>query len=238
TVDSSGGMQVFAGAGWHRGVLGIAASRVLAASGRAVLIIALADGLAYGSGRAPAGVALLEMLEGCSELFDRFGGHAQAVGFTMAAEKLGALEAYLRQAAAPAAAVPAAPAHTQAFELSLGELTPQACQELARMAPFGEGNPEPEFQARGVRLVAAPQVLKEKHLKLAVEQDGVRHTALYWNFPHPEMAALGAGAKLDLVFGVETSRHDRYGERTQLMVRRLYAAADSSLAAAGGSVIA
>jgi len=81
---------VLSGPGWHRGVLGIVASRVLERTGKPVLILGLEPGSdgavqAHGSGRAPAGFHLLEALEGCRELFDRFGGHAQAVGCSLPA---------------------------------------------------------------------------------------------------------------------------------------------------------
>ncbi|MGH9412748.1 MAG: single-stranded-DNA-specific exonuclease RecJ [Terriglobales bacterium] len=223
------GVLVIAGEGWHRGVLGIVASKVLERRQRAVIIVSIENGQAHGSGRAPEGVHLLELIEGCGALFDRYGGHAQAVGFSMGADKIEALRRYLE-----AAEVPAAKGRSEAcFEVSLTELTAAACKDLRRLEPFGEGNREPVFRVRGARLVEAPQILKERHLKLVVEQDGVRHTALMWN--HTEAAGLTAGAELELICRVETSTHERYGERTQLIVREYIATA---LAVSGGSVIA
>jgi single-stranded-DNA-specific exonuclease len=218
---------VHAGAGWHRGVLGIVASRVVERSGKPALVIALepdAEGRmqAHGSGRAPAGVHLHQLLEGCRELFTRFGGHAQAVGFSLPAEQLPALRAYLQAADAgtPAAATAAA---AEAFDCELAELTPQVCQELRRLEPFGEGNPEPLFRVRRARLAQPPAILKDRHLKLVLEQDAIRHTALYWNPPHlAALAGLAPGTRLDLSFQVEHSFHPQYGERTQLIVREIF----------------
>ncbi len=222
---SPGAIQLLAGEGWHRGVLGIVASQILQRSGRAAVIVSLDNGLAHGSGRAPQGLHLLQALEGCQELFDRFGGHAQAVGFSMSASKLDALRSCLDQVQ-----VTAAPPAQDCFELSLAELTPASCRELARLEPFGEANPQPLFRARGVRLAQAPTVLKQRHLKLLLEdaQGSRRHTALFWNLwrdglyqsapRRPACAALVPGAELEIVFRLETTRHAQYGEQTQLIL--------------------
>ena len=218
---------VLAGEGWHRGVLGIVASRVLERSGRPALIVALENGTAYGSGRAPVGTHLLQLLEGCADLFDRYGGHAQAVGFALPAAKLDELRSRLAAAAdAPSSAPPAA---EHRFEVSLKELTLGFGRELARLEPYGEANPEPVFFARGVTLAAPPAQLKERHLKLQIEQDGQSHTALFWNLwrdgvyqAPPRRAkweALQAGVRLDLEFRLEANSHPQYGERLQLILR-------------------
>lgn len=208
------GVLVLAGENWHRGVLGIVAGKVLERTRRPVLIVSREGGLAHGSGRAPAGVHLLQALESCRNLFDRFGGHAQAVGFSMPSDRLPAL-------AAAMAAVECAPrpaSSGEVFDLDLGELSPLACRELARLEPWGEANPEPNFRARGVRLAQPPVILKERHLKLLVEQGGLRHTALFWNFSGPLPPP---DAALDLVFRLETTRHETYGVRTCLMLTEL-----------------
>ncbi|MGH9393467.1 MAG: single-stranded-DNA-specific exonuclease RecJ, partial [Terriglobales bacterium] len=174
---------VIAGAGWHRGVLGIVASRLLSRWGKPVVVLSLEPGpdgtlLAQGSGRAPAGVHLLDMLERCRHLLVRFGGHAQAVGLGLPAHRLPQLRAALESAAAAAIAPAAA---DPGFEVRLPELTAAFARELARLEPCGEGNREPIFCVRGVRLAQPPAQLKERHLKIVIEQDGARHTALFWN---------------------------------------------------------
>lgn len=210
------GVQVISGEGWHRGVLGIVANKVVERTQRPVVIVSLEEGRAHGSGRAPDGMHLLQVIEGCGDLFDRFGGHAQAVGFSMDAGKLEALRTYLAQAEMPT------PARKNAeyFEVRLSELTPPICKELARLQPFGEGNPEPVLRVRGARLAEAPQVLKERHLKLVVEEDGVRHTALLWN--STDCARLAPGVELELIGRLETTMHERFGEQTRLMLREFF----------------
>ncbi|HEY7838128.1 MAG TPA: single-stranded-DNA-specific exonuclease RecJ [Terriglobales bacterium] len=223
---------VYAGAGWHRGVLGIVASRMLEQTGRAVLVASLqadAHGVmqAHGSGRAPAGFHLLQRLDACRELFDRYGGHAQAVGFSLPAERLAALAERVNRTPAAAGAAPLAPVAAD-FELRLGDVTLALAQELARMEPWGEGNREPVFLARGVRIAVPPLILKERHAKLVVEQDGHRQTALVWNLwregayqsrpGRPSWERMTTDLRLDLRFRLEHTSHPVYGERLQLIV--------------------
>lgn len=210
------GVQVICGDGWHRGVLGIVANKVMERTQRPVVVVSIEKGRAHGSGRAPEGMHLLQALEACGELLERYGGHAQAVGFSMEAGKLEALQAQLAQAEIPAAARPGA----EYFEVRLSELTPAVCKELARLEPYGEGNPEPVLRVRGARLAAAPQILKERHLKLVVEAEGVRHTALRWN--STEGARLAPGVELELIGRIETTVHERFGEQTRLMLREFF----------------
>jgi single-stranded-DNA-specific exonuclease len=240
---AEGDVLLLAGEGWHRGVLGIVASRVLAKTGKAAVIVSLearagGGAQAHGSGRAPEGLHLLERLEACRELFDRFGGHAQAVGFTLPAARLAQLREALTRPGDGAAAAAAEPA---AFELRLGEITPALARDLARLEPYGEANPEPVFVARGVRVAEAPQRMKERHMKLTVEQEGARQTALFWNlwrdggYQHapgrPEWEGLRPGTALDLVFRLESGTHPVYGFRQQLILKNFTLAS----AAAGGA---
>lgn len=228
---------VYAGAGWHRGVLGIVAARMLEQTGRAVLVASLQvdeAGVmqAHGSGRAPAGFHLLQRLDACRELFDRYGGHAQAVGFALPAERLGALAERVNRTPAAAGTAPVAPIAAD-FELRLGDLTLALAQDLARMEPWGEGNREPVFLARGVRIAAPPLILKERHAKLVVEQDGRRQTALVWNLwrdgvyqsrpGRPSWERMTTDLWLDLRFRLEHTSHPVYGERLQLIVEEFVA---------------
>lgn len=223
STETAPGVLVLAGENWHRGVLGIVASRVLERTGRPVLVFSLEGGWAYGSGRAPVGCHLLEQLDACREMFLRYGGHAQAVGCTLAADQL----PELRRRLARAAPLSQAPAR-DAFEVTLNEITPAFARELQRLEPCGEANPLPEFHARGVRLAAPPQRLKAVHAKLILEQDGVRHTALFWNLwrdgeyqPAPRRPLwneLVPGFRLDVRFRVVLDTHPQYGERLQLIL--------------------
>ncbi|MGA9642170.1 MAG: single-stranded-DNA-specific exonuclease RecJ [Terriglobales bacterium] len=155
------------GEGWHRGVIGITATRVVEKYGRPTLVISRAGDEAYGSGRSIAAFHLLNALESCAEMFSRFGGHAHAVGFALPSanvEKLRAhLDGYARARLTPADLEPQLEFER---ELGLDEVTPELQRALSLLEPFGMGNPEPVFAARGVRLMAPVQVVKEKHVRL------------------------------------------------------------------------
>ncbi|HEY7855675.1 MAG TPA: single-stranded-DNA-specific exonuclease RecJ [Terriglobales bacterium] len=219
-------LLLLSGDGWHRGVIGIVASRVLSQTQKPVIIVALEDGLAHGSGRSPANFHLLDAIATCADLFDRFGGHAQAVGFQLRAERLPELQDRLSKLSVAAANAEA----SDAFEVRLAELTWPFARELQRLEPCGEGNREPIFRTRGATLVSPPQVLKERHLKFNLAQDGARQTALFWNAPQP-FPSLAAGATLDIEFRLEASSHPQYGDRLQLILSNFVARPASSKAA-------
>lgn len=158
---------VIDGDGWHRGVIGITATRVVERYGRPTLVLSHHDGEAHGSGRSIPTFHLLEALESCRELFTRYGGHAHAVGFSLPSERVPALRAHLDEYArlrlTPADFEPILDLDS---ELELDQVTPDLFQALERLEPFGQGNPEPVFAARAVRLMAPPKILKDKHVKL------------------------------------------------------------------------
>ena len=164
---------------WHRGVLGILASRVVERTGRPALIVTHADGNAHGSGRSVPGFHLLDAItaadaaDPAAPLFNRFGGHAHAVGFSLASERLPLLRARMKDYASthltPALLVPRLDYDA---ELSLAEITPELMAWVARVAPFGIDNPEPVFLTRCVTLAAPIRIIQEKHIALQLMQRG------------------------------------------------------------------
>jgi len=164
---------VIDGEGWHRGVIGITATRVVERYCRPALVISRDAEEAHGSGRSIKAFHLLNALESCGELFTRFGGHAHAVGFSLPSERVpelrNKLDQYARARLTMADFVPALEVDA---ELPLDAVTPELFQILRQLEPFGVGNPEPVFVASDVRLVAPPRVLKAKHVKLKVACNG------------------------------------------------------------------
>jgi single-stranded-DNA-specific exonuclease len=159
------------GDGWHRGVIGILASRVVERTARPAIVVSVEDDVAYGSGRSIDGFALLAAIESCADLFTRFGGHAFAVGFALPAAALPELKRRLSLYAGQhlAARAPERLLHIHA-ELPLDRITPVLVGWLRKLEPLGHGNPEPVFIARNVRLVAAPRTMKERHIRLELAQ--------------------------------------------------------------------
>jgi single-stranded-DNA-specific exonuclease len=167
---------VLDGEGWHRGVIGITASRVVEHHGRPTLVISREGDEAHGSGRSIAAFHLLHAIESCHELFSRYGGHAHAVGFALPSanvEKLRQhLDGYARERLTLTDFEPQIEFDR---ELPLSEVTPELHQTLLLLEPFGMDNREPIFAARTVRLMAPPQGVKDKHvrLRLAAARNGV-----------------------------------------------------------------
>jgi single-stranded-DNA-specific exonuclease len=170
---------------WHRGVLGILASRVVERTGRPAIIVTHADGDAHGSGRSVPGFHLLDAItyangaadseDPAAPLFHRFGGHAHAVGFSLPSDRLPLLRSRMK-AYASARLTPAllVPQLEYDAELSLAAITPELMAWVARLAPFGIGNPEPVFLTRDVTLAAPIRLIQEKHIALQLTQSGTR----------------------------------------------------------------
>ena len=211
------------GDGWHRGVIGILASRVVERTAKPTLVVSVEDGVAYGSGRSVDGFQLLNAIESCADLFTRFGGHAFAVGFALPAAALPELKRRLRLYAEEhlAGREPEQLLNIHA-ELPLDRITPVLAGWLHKLEPFGHGNPEPVFVARHVRLLTAPRVMKERHIRLELAQDAVRPQplpgtsgalrAVGWNLAS-RAASLGLarGSLVDLAYRIRENEHPEYG---------------------------
>jgi single-stranded-DNA-specific exonuclease len=158
---------VLDGEGWHRGVIGITATRVVERYNRPTLVISREGEEAFGSGRSIRAFHLLEAVESCRDLFSRYGGHAHACGFAMPATNIEPLRARLDAfARARLTLADFEPVLDVDAELYFKEITPELFQALRLLEPYGVGNPEPVFSARGTKLTAPPRILKDKHLKL------------------------------------------------------------------------
>jgi len=181
---------------WHRGVLGILASRVVERTGRPALVLTHEDGQAHGSGRSIAGFHLLNALTAVhgdferpgemmrDALFTRFGGHAHAVGFSLPTDRVELLRARMRSYGLPPAEGAEAAAMLECdAEAPFSELTQGLLEWLERCGPFGVGNREPVFVTRDVTLAAPVRIIKEKHVCLELQQQGAqqRFSALGWS---------------------------------------------------------
>ena len=188
--------MVIDGDGWHRGVIGITATRVVERYGRPALVVSRDGDEAHGSGRSIPAFHLLNALESCSGLFSRFGGHAHAAGFSLPATRVAELrshlEGYARERLSLADFEPMLKLDA---ELPLQQVTPELFQLLEKLEPFGVGNPQPVFAARGLPLTAPPQIIKDKHVKLRLKA-AVEEAAAAAFVPrcHPDSAALKRSA--------------------------------------------
>ena len=172
-VTDTDAALVLWGAGWHRGVVGIVASRVVERFHRPAVILGVENGIAQGSGRSIAAFHLLDALEGMRDLFTKFGGHAHAAGLTLPESSLEAFRERLRVwAAARLTSEDMRPTVDVDSMIEFSEIDDDLWRALEQIAPFGMGNRRPLFGTRGVQLAGPPQVWKERHLKLAARQGG------------------------------------------------------------------
>jgi single-stranded-DNA-specific exonuclease len=179
---------VIDGEGWHRGVIGITATRIVERYNRPTVVISRDGAEAFGSGRSIRAFHLLEAIESCSTLFSRYGGHSHACGFAMPSANVADLRAKLdlfaRARLAPADFEPILDLDT---ELDLADVTPELFRALQLLEPYGMGNPEPIFSASGVQLTAPPRILKEKHIKLKLRAGAMKTEVIA---PEPEELAV------------------------------------------------
>jgi single-stranded-DNA-specific exonuclease len=226
--------MVIDGEGWHRGVIGITASRVVERYARPALVISRDGEEAHGSGRSIRAFHLLDALESCAGLFSRFGGHAHAVGFSLPCSRVAQLRQHLDEyARARLTSADFEPVLDIDAEVGLDEVTPDFLQVLRRLEPFGMGNPEPRFVARSVRLLQPPRFLKEKHVKLKIGVTNVdaesaqstgnvpargnwrrliSYDAMGWRMAERATEAkLLPGDTLDIAFSVGENDHAEFG---------------------------
>ena len=191
---------VIDGEAWHRGVIGITATRIVERYNRPAVVISREGEDAFGSGRSIRAFHLLEAIESCRDLFSRYGGHAHACGFALHSaniEQLRArLDAFARTRLTPADFEPVLDVDA---ELQFDEITPDLFQALSMLEPYGVGNPEPVFSTRSAQLTAPPRIFKEKHIKLKLKSTGAMSQAIGISAgppPTQEAPELSAGAIL------------------------------------------
>ena len=207
---------------WHRGVIGILASRLVDRTGRPALVLTHEDGQAHGSGRSIDGYHLLDALTSAhlsqgEALFTRFGGHAHAVGFSLPTSRISLLRECMEQHSGSALASGLlSPSLACDLELPLDEITVSFCQWLDRCAPFGVGNPEPLFVTRRIELTAHPRIIKERHICLELASGPARLSAMGWSRHGTNWAQramdmqLAPGSMLDIAYRVRLKTNPSY----------------------------
>jgi len=204
---------VVAGEGWHRGVIGIVASKLVDAFHRPAIVLSTDGDIAHGSCRSLPCFNMLAALESCGELMTKFGGHKQAAGLTIETARIRELRARVNDFAdgclqpddlRPRLWIDGA--------LALRSISAQVASELEALAPFGAGNPRPVFRTSGVEIVDGPRLVKDRHLKMAFKQDGRVMRGIAWRASERESFVAAHRSAIDLAFSVEqdTWNGERY----------------------------
>jgi single-stranded-DNA-specific exonuclease len=200
---------VVAGEGWHRGVIGIVASKLVDQFHRPAIVLSLDGELAHGSCRSIPAFDMLDALERSAAVLTQFGGHRQAAGLTMEARRVKELRAAVNRVAddtlGPEDLVP-----TLRIDGDLGfrGLTGGVAAGVASLAPFGLGNPRPVFAARRVEIIDGPRMLKDRHLKMALRQDGRIFRAIAWRAAERHDYLVEHKSALDVAFSLEQNQYN------------------------------
>src|SRR5712692_3963782 len=198
---------VVAGDGWHRGVIGIVASKLVDAFHRPAIVLSVEEDIAHGSCRSIPRFDMLGALERCAGLLTRFGGHKQAAGLTLDARRIKelrfAINAVADETLGPEDLMPRLRIDG---DLTFRGITGGVAAGVASLAPFGAGNPRPVFAARGVEIIDGPRKLKERHLKMALKQDGRIFRAVAWRAAERHDYLTEHKSALDVAFSLEQNQ--------------------------------
>ena len=212
-------VAVIAGEGWHRGVIGIAASKIAERLNRPCVVLSIDGEMAHGSGRSIEAYHLLNGLTACSDLFEKFGGHSHAAGITIRPERIEEFRRRLNEHAASCLTRDdLEPLVKIDLELKPESVTFSLARELNALEPFGAGNPRPVFVTRNLRRLSEPLVIKDKHLKFRLAGPQNRPLeAVWWNCVETPGQTPDLNGSIELAYTLETSAwNDEY--RMQLNV--------------------
>jgi single-stranded-DNA-specific exonuclease len=213
---------IVASEAWHRGVVGIVASKLVDAYCKPAIVMAVADGVAYGSCRSIPAFDMLGALEGCADVFMKFGGHKQAAGITIDAARLPEMRRRLTECASrclePGDLIPRLRIDAP---MGLRDITGDVVDGLARLGPFGAANPKPVFRASPVELAQPPRVMKERHLSLMFRQDGRSFRGVAWRAAERESYLYSNRFGLELAYSLDQNefRGEQVTELTVADVR-------------------
>ncbi len=172
---------VVAGENWHRGVIGIVASRLVEKYHRPAIVLSIENGEAHGSSRSTSKFHLLNALKSCNEYLIRYGGHALAAGLTLQSDKIEVFRKKINEYAETVMSEEDFKPELKIDSyLSLSDISFKLVEEINELAPFGEGNPLPVFATENVKLYSGPWLLKEKHLKIKVGNVLQNFDAVWW----------------------------------------------------------
>src|SRR4051812_46009932 len=200
---------VVAGDGWHRGVIGIVASKLVDAFHRPAIVLSVEGEIAHGSCRSISRFDMLGALERCAALLTRFGGHRQAAGLTLDASRIKQFRLAVNDVADETLGPDdLMPRLVIDGDLTFRGITGGVAAGVASLAPFGAGNPRPVFAARGVEIIDGPRKLKERHLKMALKQDGRIFRAVAWRAAERHDFLTAHKAALDVAFSLEQNQYN------------------------------
>ncbi|MDH7512664.1 MAG: single-stranded-DNA-specific exonuclease RecJ [Clostridiales bacterium] len=192
--------------GWHRGTIGIVASKLKDAFCRPVLLFTYDDGKAFGSGRSITEFSFIDCLDECRELFVDYGGHKMAVGCVLVRDKLAPLKARINELAEKRLSEEDVKRKVRVdVKIDFTDINIPFLDHFFRLSPFGVGNPKPVFLTEDAEVLSHPHPLQEKHIKFSVRQDGRSFEALGWE-KGSWITSIKKGDRISLVYSLQFSQ--------------------------------
>ena len=214
-LDSLAGL-VLAAEGWHAGVIGIVASRLVEDLYRPVVMVAVDGGVGKGSGRSIPAFDLHGGLTACSDLLMRYGGHRAAAGLTVDAARIPELaERFDAVARERLTKEDLTPELRVDLEVPLGDANDSLERLLRHFEPFGIGNPAPLLATRGIRLASTPRVIGQNGLKFALRDEATELEGVWWGVSH-RAAEWRATQVVDVAYRLE---RDLWKDTSRLVAR-------------------
>jgi single-stranded-DNA-specific exonuclease len=190
--------------GWHLGVIGIVAARLVQKYRRPAIVIGFdEDGTGRGSCRSIEGVNILEILKKCSQHLLDFGGHEMAAGIDVASEEIPAfVEAFRKETCQALKNIDIIAPQKICAWLAPEDLTGKFIDVIEAMRPFGQRNPRPTFAMRGVKLIGYPKVVWKKHIKFNVSANGNNFSAIWFNMADMQIP----DKEFDIAFHIQRNK--------------------------------
>lgn len=210
---------------WHRGIIGIVASRLTEDYYKPAVVLTLTNGIASGSSRSVQGFDIYSAVESCADLLENFGGHTYAVGLSMKPENIKEFsrrfEEYVAANITPAQMKPVCEIDA---DISLGDVTIDLLHALRRFNPFGPGNNKPVFRTRKVRDAGTSKIVGKQleHIKLDLIDSTTSEpvNAIAFNCAE-KFDRISAGEPFTLVYTIEENKHHAAGSPIQLLVKEI-----------------
>jgi len=215
-------VAVIAGEGWHRGVIGIAASKIAEKIHRPCVVISLDGDIGHGSARSIEAYHLLDGLTECADLFVKFGGHSHAAGITIRPEQIPELRRRLNtHAVAHLTEDDLLPTVRVDADLAAESINFELAKQLSALEPFGAGNPRPVFLTRNLRVMSEPLVMKDQHLKMRLAGPAGRPLeTVWWHCMEGLERTPPVNSSVDMAYTIETNEWNNE-VRLQLCVEDL-----------------
>ncbi|QDK78967.1 single-stranded-DNA-specific exonuclease RecJ [Spirosoma sp. KCTC 42546] len=209
-------------ASWHKGVIGIVASRCIEHFHRPTIILTQSNNKAAGSARSVPGFDVYEAIEACSDLLEQFGGHTFAAGMTMPVDNIDAFRRKFEEVVSRTIKEEhLTPLIDIDLPLDFSEINDKLVRIVKQMGPFGPHNLQPTFMSDDVYLVGEPIIMKDKHLKMSVKQGRSGHTLTAIGFGYAHLAdQIRVGKPFSICYQVEQNFYNG-NVSLQLMLKDL-----------------